>query len=129
MKTLLQDVQKFHEKFGEPEPPGKVHALDLERSEFVIVTLKEEIQEFTEALYNEDVHGQVDALMDLIYFAAGGLYHMGVLPAQGAQIWRRIHIANMLKTRALKPEDSKRGSTLDVVKPEGWTPPNFTNLI
>ena len=34
-----------------------------------------------------------------------------------------VHRANMLKERAKSAADSKRGSSLDIVKPPGWQPP------
>jgi predicted HAD superfamily Cof-like phosphohydrolase len=43
--------------------------------------------------------------------------------------WRRVHAANMAKVRAERPGDSKRGSTFDVVKPEGWTAPDLSDLV
>jgi hypothetical protein len=34
----------------------------------------------------------------------------------------------MKKVRAQAAEDSKRMSKFDVVKPEGWTPPNLADI-
>lgn len=46
-----------------------------------------------------------------------------------AEAWDRVHAANMKKKRASKPSDSKRGSKYDVIKPEGWAPPDLTDLV
>jgi hypothetical protein len=40
-----------------------------------------------------------------------------------------VHEANMKKVRALRPEDSKRGSIYDIVKPVGFVAPTLTDLI
>lgn len=43
--------------------------------------------------------------------------------------WERVHHANMQKKRAEKASDSKRGSKYDVIKPEGWVPPDLRDLV
>jgi hypothetical protein len=44
------------------------------------------------------------------------------------EAWRRVQEANMQKVRTARVVDSARGSTFDVVKPEGWTPPVLADL-
>jgi predicted HAD superfamily Cof-like phosphohydrolase len=44
-------------------------------------------------------------------------------------LWTDVQRANMSKERALKASDSKRGSTYDVIKPVGWTPPQTEEII
>lgn len=44
-------------------------------------------------------------------------------------LWNDVQRANMSKERALKATDSKRGSTYDVIKPEGWLPPQTDAII
>ena len=41
----------------------------------------------------------------------------------------RVHKANMSKIRAKSNKEGKRGSTWDVVKPEGWVAPDLTDLV
>jgi len=45
--------------------------------------------------------------------------------------WDEVHKCNMAKERSKGADDprSKRGSALDVVKPEGWVAPNHTPII
>jgi len=66
-----------------------------------------------------------DGLIDLVYIALGMAYRMGLPFHEG---FKRVHEANMRKVRAQTPEDSKRGSTLDIVKPDGWEPANLEDL-
>lgn len=43
--------------------------------------------------------------------------------------WNAVHEANMKKVRVDRPENSKRGSGFDVVKPAGWTPPDIQQVL
>lgn len=43
--------------------------------------------------------------------------------------WDRVQTANMSKIRAKSDKDGKRGSTWDVVKPEGWVAPSMEDLV
>ena len=51
---------------------------------------------------------------------------MGYIP-MGA-VHRAIHAANMQKLRA-PSKDNKRKSQFDVIKPEGWTPPDIRGVL
>ena len=71
-------------------------------------------------------HDQLDALVDQLYIIYGTAY------LQGFDIdaaFQKVHEANMKKIRTEREEDSKRGSKFDVVKPEGWTPPDLTEFL
>lgn len=120
--TDHQDVRDFHEKFGVPqgdEPCMLGLATYMFRKNF----LQEELDEFMEAYSEGDLHKAADALVDLVYVAHGTAAMMG-LP--WASLWNEVQRANMSKVRATSAEQSKRGSALDVIKPEGWTGPDFT---
>ena len=45
------------------------------------------------------------------------------------EIWDEVQGANMKKTRAKKAGDSTRSTTLDVIKPKGWMPPNVAGIL
>lgn len=139
MKRAMQDMANFHMKFdlkyiGPPRslPPD----LYKFRSEF----MEEELAEFREAWHNQDIEKQFDALIDLCYVAIGTAYLMGggidISPANRdkyqpmwSTMWRDVHEANMRKVRAVKPSESKRGSTYDVVKPSDWVGPDFKRFL
>ena len=61
-----------------------------------------------------------DALIDLIYVASGTL---NLCNAPSEILWKDVQIKNMQKVRATKDTVGKRGSTFDVVKPEGFIGP------
>lgn len=140
----LADVLAFQKKFGVPMA-AVPSFLDREAAMFRIRFMAEELQEFAlanrvpfkvvvsplsvaefDALPEQDIHQAADALIDLSYVVRGTSLMMG-LP--WGKLWRTVHIANMAKVRAQKAEDSKRGSTLDIVKPAGWVAPDHSNAL
>lgn len=139
---LFKDIQNFHEKF-ELVFDGKPRVLPEDLAKFRIGFLMEELGEYcldnevaqrfftTElkkytAPQNIPLDKQLDALVDLVYVALGTAYLQGF---DFNEAWRRVHEANMKKVRALRVIDSKRGSTYDVVKPEGWQAPDLSDLV
>jgi predicted HAD superfamily Cof-like phosphohydrolase len=121
--TGYQDVQNFHDKFA--VPLAKVPALlEGETYNFRLGFMQEELQEFVQAHYDNDLEMGFDALIDLVYVAYGTAQMMGCTPAMWQELWDAVQTANMSKVRATSAADSKRGTSLDVIKPAGWVPPN-----
>jgi predicted HAD superfamily Cof-like phosphohydrolase len=107
-------VQKFNEVFGLPisEAPRK---LDRSRVELRAKWMREEISEFLEAT---DIVDQVDAAVDLIYYALGVFVEMGV---DGSKAFELVHQANMKKLGPDgKPIYNAEGK---VLKPADWLSP------
>lgn len=123
--NLYQDILDFHAKFG-LEGPSAPTELDEDTFDFRYKFLQEELDELSLAWDTSDVEKQFDALIDLVYVALGTACMMGLNFNEG---WRRVHEANMTKVRAQSSADSKRGSSLDVVKPEGWKPADLSDLV
>lgn len=127
------DVGQFHSKFGlhnvmldgagpQVEDEAELEKLIDFRDDF----MREELNEFMEG-YDERDHAKMfDALIDLVYVAMGTAHLLGY-PWQAG--WNRVQEANMRKERATSEDMSKRRSTLDVVKPPGWTPPDIEGLL
>jgi len=116
------DVLAFQQKFSVPmakEPTWLPPELQAFREKF----LHEELNEFITAYSEKDMHGAADALVDLAYVLHGTALMMG-LP--WPMLWDEVQRKNMQKMRAKSAEQSKRGSSFDVIKPEGWTPPDHT---
>lgn len=68
-----------------------------------------------------------DALLDITYVAMGTAHLMGYPWEAG---WDEVQRANMSKVRAKADgSDSARGSSFDVVKPEGWRPPDINKVL
>jgi len=44
-------------------------------------------------------------------------------------LWNEVQRANMSKVRASSESQSKRGSSLDVIKPEGWRGPDIQGVL
>jgi predicted HAD superfamily Cof-like phosphohydrolase len=89
---------------------------------------KHMIEEANEFLYSNnmsDIHGCVDALIDVVYVALGTANMMGLTEEEFVECWRKVHIANM-KKEAIK---DKNGHKLGVVKPEGWLSPDFASVL
>jgi predicted HAD superfamily Cof-like phosphohydrolase len=115
MITEMIDVKAFHLKGSHPAPP-RLTGVSIERANIRAKWMKEEIQEFLDAGNMAD---QVDALIDLMYFAFGTLVEMGVKPGILYSCWNVVHEANMKKFDAgvLKDDDGK------VRKQKGWEHP------
>ena len=127
LALMTADVYEFHEKFRLLyDGPPKTLSDDL--LQFRVKFMQEELDEYAEGAAEGDLEKQLDAIIDLIYVALGTLLMQGMLPAF-APGWNRVQAANMAKVRTERAEDSKRGSTFDVTKPEGWKPPTHRDLI
>ena len=122
---LFQMVSEFHEKFG-LEPTDQPDFPVEEIWKLKNVHLQEELNEIRASAINGNLEEYFDGLIDLVYVALGAAYLAGLPFDEG---FRRVHQANMTKVRALRQEDSKRGSTYDIVKPAGFVAPTLTDLI
>jgi predicted HAD superfamily Cof-like phosphohydrolase len=122
----LGHVRAFHIKFGVPMSPVPAF-LDKDAHEFRCKFMQEELDEFKDAVAEGNIDKALDALLDLVYVAKGTALKMG-LPWDTA--WPRVQYANMQKELA-KPDgsNSKRGSPMDVIKPEGWVAPTHWDLL
>ena len=130
MPSDFDSVGRFHSKFGLPvATPGSVpRIVDDSTFLFRYQFLQEELQELLRAHRAGDLAEVADALVDLVYVALGTAHMYGV-PFD--EVFAEVQRANMSKERASGDGDgrSKRGSGLDVVKPEGWTPPDVAGAI
>jgi len=130
MSSNFNDVGLFHQKFDLDNAVERNHIGPRKPSEelikFRLKFLKEELHELEEGLEVHDLTKVADALIDLAYVTFGFAHVLG-LPWQ--ELWNEVQKANMQKIRAIRAEDSTRGSTYDVIKPKGWTPPNLEEVL
>lgn len=86
--------------------------------------LREEIEEFEECHKAGDIIGSIDGVIDLMYFAVGVLYKMGLTPETITLVGQAVHDANMEKKLGV---NAKRGdgSAADAVKPADWVGPEI----
>jgi predicted HAD superfamily Cof-like phosphohydrolase len=109
-----QQVLKIHPRIQCP--------LSFPEFEITVKCLREEVDEFIEASQAADYIGQIDALIDLQYFAMGALYKLGMTADQINRCCTAVHEANMEKKLGVKASRGD-GSAADAIKPEGWVPP------
>ena len=145
---IVGDIVAFHEKFdlgyyGQPRSLNEVFDdVGQNQFDFRLGFDREETNEYEEEQAHlndainlqddegivERLHKQLDALVDGVYVKVGTAY-LQFGPRIFKEAWRRVHRANMLKKRAERVEESKRGSLFDVVKPEGWIEPDHRDLV
>lgn len=117
---LLKQVSEMHKKFG--ITPDKVTFYQAEK-EFRIMCLREEIQEYEDANNPAD---ELDALVDLMVFALGTVDRQGFAHVF-EEAFRRVMEANCKKE--VGPNKKRLGFQIDLVKPEGWTAPDLSDLV
>jgi predicted HAD superfamily Cof-like phosphohydrolase len=120
MNKMITDVIDFNQRVLKIEP-REIGVMVEGEVKATVKALNEEAQEFQDAFEAQDILGQVDALLDGIYFGIGALYKMGLTAAQIEEAFTAVHDCNMHKKLGIVP---KRDNPLgDAVKPEGWHGP------
>lgn len=113
-KTYFELVKDFHDRFGHPAPDYIVELKKEERL-FRSNLISEEVLELAA---QDDIVGQIDALVDVMYFVFGTFVQMGIDPRPFFEI---VHEANMAK---LYPDGKPRYQPNGKVqKPPDWEPP------
>jgi len=120
--SFYTDVRDFHQAFGQrigdkPELPN------IEERKLRIKLLDEEVFEYTDAEYADDLVEIADALADIIYIACGTAVSYGI-PLD--DVFAEVHRSNMAKLvdgKVIRREDGK------VQKPEGWTAPDIKGVL
>ena len=114
--SMFEDVVNFQEKFKAYSTP-----MTKRQNESRFHHIDEELQELFIALKNEHRPDMLDALVDIVYVALGMAY---VNNFNFEEAWKRVHESNMKKE-----QKSTDRSKYDVIKPEGWEPPNLGDLV
>ena len=117
--TLFEMVEQFNVEVIKVTKPGTISPLSEVNTKFLTTVIREETREFLVAKSQADIVGQVDALIDLMYFAMGGLTRLGITHDQSLKCFEAVHAANMSKVRG----DKGRGSIADAIKPALWRGP------
>jgi len=120
----VNDISNMHTKYGVNE---KIREFDKEKLtkflEFRIAFLQEELDEMKTATNGDDV---VDALIDLCVVAIGTLDAFDI---ESDEAWNRVHQKNMQKEVGIKASRPNPLGLPDLIKPEGWTPPDLSDLV
>lgn len=121
MKTFAQQVVEFNQQvLGIKQ--RQVSELPTHEFEISMACLQEEIDEFEQAVKSGDVIGAVDAMVDLMYFANGVLYKMGLTAQKIDACCEAVHNANMEKKLGVNAKRAVEGAA-DAVEPDGWVSP------
>ena len=118
MNKEWEEVKLFHEKFNHPvsEHPRK---MEYDRAKKRYNWMKEEIDEFLEAVEEGDLVEQADAMIDVMYFALGTLVEMGIKPDKLFEIVQRANMNKLWEDG--KPHYNAEGKT---IKPVTWKDPH-----
>lgn len=116
---MIEEICTFNSEALNINPDGLQRLKGNDRS-WLVTALKEELTEFEDS---ETLVDDVDALLDLCYFAIGGLYRAGLTPEQIRGSFEVIHNANMAKKIGVKENREGFDGVTDAVKPEGWVSP------
>ena len=125
MTNLIKDVYEFNKKIIGTKQPETPTTLSRERLLFALTAMYEELHEFTVANNQNNVSEQVDAMIDLIYFALGRCYEIGVSEEAFITCWNLVQQKNMAKKRGTK----NRGTDQDAMKPEGWQAADLSEVL
>lgn len=119
---MLGQIGDFNREVGGMPIPPVPTRLDPERKEWAMSALTEELTEFRDATTLDE---ELDALVDLTYFALGRIVEMGIAPGGP---FGEVQRANMEKRRG---ELSKRPGSkgFDAVKPPGWRGPDHADFL
>jgi predicted HAD superfamily Cof-like phosphohydrolase len=124
VSEAMASVAEFHIAFHLPIEFRPQPSVPLELAELRIELLREEFEEFVDAVRREDTVAIADALADVVYVAYGAALTYGIdLDA----VLREVHRANMSKLgsdgQPLMRSDGK------VLKPITYTPPDVRRVL
>jgi predicted HAD superfamily Cof-like phosphohydrolase len=122
MTDMYNDVKDFQVAFGlnvgtKPELPP------IEERTLRVNLLREEVNEYLDAEWENDIVEIADALADIIYIACGTAVSYGI-PLD--RVFAEVHRSNMAKLVDGKPISREDGK---ILKPEGWTPPDTKGAV
>jgi hypothetical protein len=121
--SQIDDVGQFIREVVQLPCPDVPTMMGPDRKAWFLTAMGEEVQEFADA---ETVEDQIDACLDMAYFALGRVFELGAYDPQAH--WDEVQRANMAKRRGSL---SKRPGSLghDAVKPEGWRGPDHSAIL
>ena len=122
-----EDMNRMHKKYGVHEAIEKLDRKELRAYlSFRVRFLQEELDELKEAtkpMVPIDAEETVDALIDLCVVAIGTLDAFGV---NAYEAWNQVLAANLNKEVGVKESRPNPYGLPDLIKPEGWTPPDHS---
>ena len=117
---MINEIYDFNRTVLGFDEKQMVLPLDMPEEEWLIASLKEEVQEYEDAM---NLPEKVDALIDLTYFAIGGLVKLGLNEEQAQDCFDAVHRANMTKKSGINTTRPNDGSVIDAIKDENFQDP------
>ena len=123
-RNPIEDLVEIHAKMGlGPIMQAMSNKKLLQFLDFRVLFLYEEVKESKDSNKAGEV---VDAMIDIAYVAFGTLEAFGV---DVQKAWDLVHAKNMLKEPGSNPTRPNKFGFPDMIKPEGWTPPNHNDNV
>lgn len=113
----------------EPRLPPPPVLISEEDSNFLVQQIKISIGLYRTSYVKNDDVGIACALNGIFLNCICGAIAMGFDEPRWDVLWNDVQRANMAKERAVRTDQSKRGSTWDVFKPVGWVAPRTEELV
>ena len=126
MKKQLDKVSEFHKMFKLGMEKQPVSRLKNDKSKLRFELMKEENEEYMEAVDNDDIVEVADALGDMLYILCGTIIEHGMTELI-EEVFDEIHRSNMSKLgedgKPVYREDGK------VMKGPGYFKPDIAKII
>jgi predicted HAD superfamily Cof-like phosphohydrolase len=123
MSKTFTDVSVFLTAVGQQVPVKPIGETD--QSKLYKKLIDEEYHEFLEAFYTDDTVEEIDACFDMMWVIIGYMKSRGW---DCENIWDEGAKSNLSK---IDPNTGlvRRREDGKILKPEGWTPPDFTKFV
>lgn len=114
---------------GKLPKSGQLSFLTDEEYNKAVSLLELNLNNFIHFHYYGKIEGSTNAMAAIVSTCYSIAYHMGIDWATWRELWDDVQRANMTKVRATSASQSKRKTSLDVIKPEGWVGPNGGKIL
>ena len=103
--------------------------LDLEAHNELVFKLRMDIKRY-QIFYEKNSEPGIQVSLSTLYqHCLDAAAAMGFNQPRWDMLWDDVQRANMTKERAVRADQSKRGSTYDVFKPTGWVGPQTQAIV
>ncbi len=126
-KSIVDMIVEFNQTVLHVPQKQAVKGLTDAEYKLALKQLNEEISEFELADEESDLVGEIDALADLVYFAIGIMYKIGLTPSEIEQVFSAVHAANMTKKIGVKSSRVVENA-VDAIKQDGFQDPKHIIL-
>lgn len=130
MADFFEDVNQWHKAMGldYTQPPHTPHLLSFKEFRHRTNFIFEEFRELIAAHESGNLPETADAIIDMVWVLCGMAALMGI-PLN--PLWDEVKRANYTKRpwREGDPIKPRNYTASEIVKPEGWKPPNIRGLM